>query len=84
MSKATIIESPQTLLLFSYTTPVAYYNKTTQQAYVTEQKHSKTTTKHINQFFKEYVIPHYLSAFTPNKLPQEELNQLFPFSITQF
>jgi len=41
-------------LLFSYDTPVALVWKETKTGYKTQLKHSRTTSKHINQFFADY------------------------------
>ena len=78
---ATIIESAETLVLFSYETPVAYVNKLTNEVFVTDTKHSRTTDRQIKKFFKEQVIGVYLSAFNPKVLTQEELSNKFPLSI---
>jgi len=83
MSTATIIESPETLVLFSYTTPVAYVNKLTGEVFKTSKKHSKTTTKHINQFFSEKVIGNTHSAFNVIEVEQETLDKKFPLSIVK-
>lgn len=78
---ATIIESAETLLLFSYETPVAYVNKTTKEVFVTDTKHSRTTDRQIKKFFREQVIGVYLAAFNPKVITQDELNSKFPLSI---
>lgn len=85
MSKATVIESPGTLVLFSYTTPVAYFDKVTLKVYKTEEKHSRTTQRHLTTFFRDYIINNQLlSAFSVISVTQEELNKKFPLSITTF
>lgn len=82
MSKsATIIESSETLVLFSYETPVAYVNKTTREVFVTDTKHSRTTDRQIKKFFNEQVIGKYLSAFNPIVVTQQELSDKFPLTI---
>lgn len=37
-------------ILYSYDTPVAYYNRVTQQLVITKERHSPTTTRHINKW----------------------------------
>lgn len=53
-SNQTQIIIGEIVILFSYNTPVAAVNKSngTGLALVTETKHSKTTSKHINQWLK--------------------------------
>ncbi len=48
---------PDTLLcrhrvdvLYSYDTPVAYYDRVTDTLYITSERHSATTTRHINKY----------------------------------
>lgn len=82
MKKAIVIESPKMLVLFSYTTPVAFYDKVNQKVYQTLVKHSRTTSRHINLFFKKFILPHHLSAFSPEKVTQDKLNEMFPLTIT--
>lgn len=85
MAKATVIESPHTLVLFSYSTPVAYFDKLNLKAYKTTEKHSRTTQRHLTTFFREYIIDKKLmSAFNTISISQEELNEKFPLSITTF
>lgn len=40
-----------TEILFSYNTPVACYNHATHEAFKTEKYWSKTTSRHINNWF---------------------------------
>ena len=40
-------------LLFSYKTPVAFYEMNTGNYYRTETKYSKTTSRHINNWLKD-------------------------------
>ncbi len=80
-TNATIIESGSLLVLFSYATPVAYFDKQAKKAYKTTTKHSKTTTKHINQFFKTHIVNQHLSAFSVENVDQSFLNEKFPLKI---
>lgn len=84
MKNVTVIESPQLLVLYSYSTPVAYVDKCKGKVYRTTTKHSRTTTKHIKRFFDDYVIPQYFSAFNPIDVSQEELDKKFPISVGGF
>ena len=49
-SNMTLLDTPQALVLFSYATPVASYDKKTYNYSRTEKKWSKTTTRHINKW----------------------------------
>jgi hypothetical protein len=49
-SNMTLLETPQSLVLFSYQTPVASYDKHTYDYSRTAKKWSKTTTRHINKW----------------------------------
>jgi hypothetical protein len=46
----TLIDTPDLLVLFSYSTPVASYDKRTLDYYRTDKKWSMTTTRHINKW----------------------------------
>lgn len=83
MKNALVIESPQTLVLFSYSTPVAFFDKIEKEVYRTKTSHSRTTTRHINLFFKNYIISQHLSAFNPILIEQEKLNKMFPLTVTR-
>jgi len=48
-----VLSLPMGDLLFSYKTPVAFYEMNTGNYYKTEYKWSKTTTRHINQWLNE-------------------------------
>ena len=72
-SNNTIIETSFGVVLISYTTPVAFLSKTRGQLFVTEQKHSKTTTKHINTWLK--TLPGDAVA-TLKTVPQNEIERL--------
>ncbi len=37
-------------ILYSYETPVAYYDRAAQQLVITNERHSPTTTRHINKW----------------------------------
>ena len=59
-------------LLFSYDTPVACYD--VKGAFKTTTKYSKTTTKHINQYFGDV---------QPRLVVQEYINEIFdPYTLT--
>jgi hypothetical protein len=45
-----LIDTPDYILLFSYSTPVACYNKHTLDYSRTSKKWSMTTTRHINKW----------------------------------
>jgi len=79
----TIIETTDSIVLFSYSTPVAYFDKLNQKVFQTNKKWSRTTTKHINEFYGRYILNH-LSAFNPEYLDQEILDQKFPMCVTRF
>jgi len=85
MKNCTVIESPNLLVCFSYNVPVAYFNKVTNKAFRTRTIHSNTTSKHINLFFREYIIAkgRYVNIFnfTPYAIDQNELDKKFPLSI---
>lgn len=83
MKQVTKIEDNQKLALFSYSTPVAYLDKTTGNVYKTSKKWSATTTKHINAFMREIIESGLMVAFNPVSVEQEELDKLFPFSVTR-
>ena len=55
------IELDNKVILFSYQTPVAYW-ESGKGAFKTEKKWSNTTSKHINQWLKE---KHYNPAEVP-------------------
>ena len=44
------IGTPKTVIFFSYNTPVAAFTYTGFKYYRTDQRHSVTTSKHINQW----------------------------------
>jgi len=49
-SNMTLLSTDQALVLFSYSTPVALYEKGSYSYYKTAKKWSKTTTRHINKW----------------------------------
>jgi hypothetical protein len=51
-SNQTEVHNGNVKVFFSYDTPVAYYDSDTETAYVTTQKYSKTTSKHVNLWLK--------------------------------
>ena len=49
-SNMNLIDTPDLIVLFSYSTPVASYDKHTYDYHRTAKKWSKTTTRHINKW----------------------------------
>jgi hypothetical protein len=49
-SNMNLIDTPDYIVLFSYSTPVACYNKHTLDYSRTAKKWSMTTTRHINKW----------------------------------
>jgi len=49
-SNMTLLDAPNILVLFSYATPVASFDKTTCQFSRTTKKWSMTTSRHINKW----------------------------------
>ena len=47
-----VLSLPMGELLFSYKTPVAFYEMNTGNYYRTQTKYSTTTTRHINQWLE--------------------------------
>lgn len=66
------VEYPDgSLVLFSYKTPVAAWMKGRPQAFVrSEVKHSATTGRHINTWFRSFGVSN------PDPVPQAELDAL--------
>lgn len=52
-SNQTEIETDRFIVLVSYETPVACFDKSTRKYFRTEKKWSVTTSKHINQWLGE-------------------------------
>ena len=48
-----VLSLPMGDLLFSYKTPVAFYEMNTGNFYRTQTKYSTTTSKHINQWLRD-------------------------------
>jgi len=48
-----VLTLPMGDLLFSYKTPVAFYEMNTGNFYRTQTKYSTTTSKHINQWLRD-------------------------------
>ena len=46
----TLLETPAHIVLFSYATPVASFDKTAYQFHRTNKKWSMTTSRHINKW----------------------------------
>jgi hypothetical protein len=61
-----------TMVLFSYNTPVAYHTPG-DWARVTESKFSQTTTKHINQWLKRHELEQSMTV------PQETIETVLIF-----
>ena len=49
-SNMTLVDTDRHIVLFSYATPVASFDKSKYQFYKTSKKWSKTTTRHINKW----------------------------------
>ena len=49
-SNMTLVDTDRHIVLFSYSTPVASFDKGNYQFYKTSKKWSKTTTRHINKW----------------------------------
>lgn len=49
-SNMTLLETPKHIVLFSYATPVASFDKSTYSFNRTAKKWSMTTTRHINKW----------------------------------
>ena len=49
-SNMTLLQTPSALVLFSYATPVAVYDKRNHDYYRTAKYWSKTTSRHINKW----------------------------------
>ena len=69
-SNQTEVEIGNKKVLFSYNTPVAYYDLETKQAYKTNKIWSNTTSKHITAWINSIEV----SLVT--KLEQEEFDKL--------
>jgi hypothetical protein len=62
-SNMTLLDTPDNLILFSYQTPVASYNKKTLDYYRTDKKWSMTTTRHINKWLDGVQAQHKPQSF---------------------
>jgi hypothetical protein len=49
-SNMTLVDTNQHIVLFSYSTPVASFDKSKCDFYKTDKKWSKTTSRHINKW----------------------------------
>lgn len=56
------------MVFFSYKTPVAAIDRRTGKAYRTAKYWSRTTSKHINQYFATLHMP---DMYKPEEKPQE-------------
>ena len=61
------LETDNITVLFSYSTPVACHVKGTGEYYRTQEKHSSTTTKHINS---------WLAGVVATPLPQASFDRI--------
>lgn len=61
-SNMTLLQTESSLVLFSYATPVAVYDKRNHDYFKTAKKWSKTTTRHINK---------WLDGVQAQEMPQE-------------
>lgn len=69
-ASATEIEkSDGTTVLVSYSTPVAAFVPGERGAMVSEEKYSRTTSKHVAAFLRRH-------ALTPNEVPQARIAAL--------
>lgn len=77
MSKAnrSILHQKTYKVLYSYETPVAAFNIQEAKFFVTEEKHSITTSRHINKFRKE--IMQTCQIAITKTMPQEHFDELF-------
>lgn len=71
-SNMTLLDTPQSLVLFSYATPVASFDKKTYDYSRTAKKWSKTTTRHINK---------WLDGVQAIEQPQEYFDSLLGGSV---
>jgi len=55
-SNCTELKLNDYVVLFSYETPVAYYDRKTDKYYKTSTKWSRTTSKHINEWLKDRAL----------------------------
>ena len=67
-SNMTLLDTPDNLILFSYQTPVASYDKNSLEYYRTAHKWSMTTTRHINK---------WLDGANAIEQPQDYFDNLF-------
>ena len=80
----TLVEDLNKAVLVSYATPVAVFNKNEGRFYVTEEKFSTTTTKHINGWLGTWGIQKQ-KAFNVIKVPQSEIVKMAcGLSVTNF
>lgn len=77
-SNMTELTNGKFVILFSYNTPVAAINTDTKQVYRTNHFFSKTTSTHINKWFKMITNNHIagLVAFNPHMVSQTELESM--------
>ena len=66
-SNMNLIDTPDYLVLFSYATPVACYDKKTYDYFKTDKKWSMTTTRHINK---------WLDGVQAQPMPQDYFDNL--------
>jgi len=67
-SNMTLLETPKQIVLFSYATPVASFDKTTYSFSRTSKRWSMTTSRHINK---------WLNGASAVEKPQDYFDNLF-------
>jgi hypothetical protein len=66
-SNMNLIDTPDLIVLFSYSTPVACYDKRSLDYYRTSKKWSMTTSRHINK---------WLDGVQAKEMPQDYFDNL--------
>jgi hypothetical protein len=72
-SNMNLIDTPDYLVLFSYSTPVACYDKHTYDYHRTDTKWSMTTTRHINKWLNGVEAIEQPQEFFDNLLSVESV-----------
>ena len=62
-SNMTLLDTPAHIVLFSYQTPVASYDKTKHEYYRTDKRWSQTTSRHINKWLDGVQAKHQPQSF---------------------
>ena len=72
--KAYVLSVNNYLVLFSYESPVLAFNRDTQSVILGEDHaYSTTTSKHINEFLKEYGLLRWLEELNSRTKRQKEV-----------